>query len=68
VKLRIGNRGTFEVADLREASVVYQRERDATGEGASTFPQGRVGKYVISYNGRVWLNGEAVSLENGSAK
>lgn len=62
MKLHIGRRASFEVADLREASIVYQRERDASGEGASTFPCGRVGKYTVSYNGRVWL-GELVVVE-----
>lgn len=62
MRLRIGKRLSVEVADLREASIVYQRERDASGEGASTFPFGRVGKYTVSYNGRVWL-GDLVVLE-----
>jgi len=55
MKLRIGRRLNVVVASLSEASVIYQRERDASGEGCSTFPRGRVGKHTISYNGRVWL-------------
>jgi hypothetical protein len=54
VILRIGKRFAAPVADLAEASRVYQRERDASGEGGSTFPVGRVGSHRISYNGKVW--------------
>lgn len=54
--LRIGRR-TFKVWDLADASRTYQRERDASGEGQSTWPVGRIGKYLISYNGRVWHKG-----------
>jgi hypothetical protein len=57
--LRIGRRMTLEVADLPAASREYQRIRDESGEGGSTFPEGIVkggsGTYRISYNGRVWL-------------
>lgn len=53
MKLRIGSE-TFEVADLKEAQRVYCEQRDASGEGASTFPQGSVGAVRISYNGRLW--------------
>lgn len=59
--LRIGG-DSFHVDSLREARDVYARERDASGEGASTFPRGRVGRYEISYNARVWLNGKSVEL------
>lgn len=51
--LKIG-RDRYEVADLVDASRVYQEKRDESGQGASTFPTGRCGKYLISYNGRVW--------------
>jgi hypothetical protein len=51
----------FTVSSLQEAQTVYARERDASGEGASTWPRGRVGSYEISYNGRAWLNGAPVS-------
>jgi hypothetical protein len=55
MKLRIGRRMTVEVADLAEASRVYQRARNEAMEGYSTFPPGRVdGRYWVSYNGRVW--------------
>jgi len=58
--LAIGRRMTLQVRDLIEASREYQRVRDQSGEGASTFPEGRVkgasGSYRVSYNGRVWLS------------
>ncbi len=60
MKLYIGRR-TFDVASLEEASRVYQAERDASGEGASTFPQGYIGEHHISYNGRVWRGRALVS-------
>lgn len=58
--LKIGRRGTFQVADLEEASRVYQRVRDASGEGGSTFPNGSIdrGRWYISYNGNVWNRGK----------
>jgi hypothetical protein len=57
--LRIGRRQIGEVKDLVDASRRYQVVRDASDEGASTFPEGRVrttsgSVYRISYNGRVW--------------
>ena len=57
--LKIGTRGSFTVADLRDASRVFGRERDDSGEGYSTWPDGYVwtkGKrtHRVSYNGRVW--------------
>lgn len=51
--LTIG-RKHFIATDLTDASRIYQRERDDSGQGSGTFPDGRVGKYRISYNGRVW--------------
>jgi hypothetical protein len=54
MKFRIGNRLTAEVTDFAEASRVYAALRDASGEGASTFPVGRLPGHYISYNGRVW--------------
>lgn len=54
LELRIGKK-TFAVTDLADASRVYQRERDKSKSGASRFPEGRVGEYRISFNGRVWL-------------
>jgi hypothetical protein len=58
-------RERIEVADLIDAQRVYCQRRDESGEGASTFPIGRVfvGKvaYTISYNGRAWdVNGVEV--------
>ena len=56
--LTIRGHGRFEVADLAEASLVYQRVRDESGEGGSTFGPGRIvgaaGPHYVSYNGRVW--------------
>lgn len=55
--LRIG-RKRIPCTDLAEASRLYQEERnreEAEGRGgASAFPFGRVWKYRLSYNGRVW--------------
>lgn len=63
MKFSIGRRMKAEVMDLQEAVDIYNFQRDKSGEGASTFPDGKIeGGYKISYNGRVWLNGEAVSL------
>lgn len=60
MKLTIGRRLTQEVGSVEEASRIYCRLRDASGEGYSTFPEGRIrdGKkaYRVSYNGRVWTN------------
>lgn len=52
--LKIGRRHFVPVTSLEEASREYQRLRDESGEGGSTFPDGKVGNYRISYNGRVW--------------
>lgn len=57
--LKIGRRLSVDVASLAEASDRYCAERDESGEGASTFPDGRIMengtlKARISYNGRVW--------------
>ena len=56
--LRIGRRGTWKVETFADASRVYETERDKSGEGASTFPEGRLAddkkRYRISYNGRIW--------------
>ena len=64
--LKIGRRKSVPVRDLVDASNTYGILRDESGEGASTFPDGRVivGKvsYRISYNGRVW-SGETCILE-----
>lgn len=64
--LKIGRRKSVPVRDLADASNTYSLERDESGEGASTFPDGRIiiggTKYRISYNGRVW-NGDALIME-----
>lgn len=55
--LKIG-RVPYPVRDLADASRVYQIVRDESGKGSSAFPIGRVGEYLISYNGRVWEKGD----------
>lgn len=60
VKLKIGRR-THDVASIEEASRLYQRLRDESGEGASTWPEGRVGEFRITYNGRIWRGDQLVS-------
>ncbi len=56
--LNIGRRQQVPVRDLADASNAYQQARDESGEGGSTFPEGRVKigstVYRVSYNGRVW--------------
>jgi hypothetical protein len=57
--LKIGSRVSLAVASFEEASRVYAQYRDASLEGASTFPNGLIldGNRVIarvSYNARVW--------------
>lgn len=53
--LKIGKRMQAEVATFAEASRIYSQARNESGEGASTFPVGRLtGGYYVSYNGRVW--------------
>lgn len=58
MKMKIGTR-MYEVTDELQAVVLYERLRDESGEGASTWPFAKlyVGKRQtaeISYNGRVW--------------
>ena len=52
----------FTAQDFADASAQYSAARDASGEGASTFPspvlyenRKRVGRF--SYNGRIWAPG-----------
>lgn len=60
--LKIGRRHTVSVESIEAASREYKRLRNASGEGASTFPFGTVtGGYTVSYNGRVWKGGALVS-------
>lgn len=47
------------VRSIAEASAIYARMRDASGEGGSTFPPGAIfiegiETHRISYNARVW--------------
>lgn len=52
--LTIGKRAKVEVKDFAEASAVYSRLRDESGEGSSTFPEGKLPGHYVSYNGKVW--------------
>lgn len=57
--LKIGNRASFNVSSLEQASLLYGQYRDASLEGASTFPDGSIldGRRTVarvSYNGKVW--------------
>ena len=58
LQLKIGNK-SFTISSFSDASSVYSRMRDKSGQGASSFPKGELfqnGKRVgyISYNGRIW--------------
>lgn len=53
MKLKLAGR-TYTVDSIAHAVEIYCVMRDASGEGARTWPDGRVGKYIITYNGRVW--------------
>ena len=59
MKLFIGQK-MFRVASFVEASDTYRERRKLSGEGASTFPEGKVrddaGVVIarVSYNGKVW--------------
>jgi len=68
-RLRVG-RKSIRVRDLAEASRAYQEVRDASGLGASKFPEGRVvidgNAYRVSYNGRVW-DGSTLVVETRAA-
>lgn len=53
--LKIGRRLSLQVSSPEEASKEYSRLRDQSGEGASTWPDGKLSNgMVVSYNGRVW--------------
>jgi hypothetical protein len=41
-------------ATAKEASELYSAQRDFSGKGASSFPDGSWNGKHISYNGRVW--------------
>ena len=54
-------RAHITCASLKVASQAYCTIRDETGEGGSTFPDGRIVSddgdvYRVSYNGRIWDN------------
>ena len=57
------HRGTY--GDFTQARAAYERIRDESGEGASTFPSAVVWEQYgprvrISYNGRFWLNDKPI--------
>ena len=59
VKLTIGRRIQVMVPSIEVAVAVFERARDESGEGASTWPDGKIltddgRSHRISYNGRVW--------------
>lgn len=66
MKLSVWHAGEHHVRlvhSFAEASAIYCEMRDASGEGGSTWRDGRLYRgeeYVarISYNGRVWAPGE----------
>lgn len=65
LQLRISGVLTKNVRDLDEAQSVYVHARDLSGEGYQEFPEGKVGRFRISYNGRVW-DGDTLVLERRS--
>lgn len=57
-RLKVKGR-TYSCETLKDCSKIFCAMRDQSGEGASTFPDGRIfenGKRIarVSYNGRVW--------------
>jgi hypothetical protein len=70
VILMIGRRVKVAVPSIAVAQRIYERMRDESGEGASTFPDGQIkldtGKILrVSYNGRVWDGGTLIAA-NGN--
>lgn len=58
--LTIPGRLSQDVADFAAASAAYAQARDLSGEGGSTFPEGRLDRAGVqiarlSYNARVWV-------------
>lgn len=58
--LRYGTK-SVPVASIEEASRLYCAARDASGEGASTWPTGLLTgpdgeEFFISFNGKVWAD------------
>jgi hypothetical protein len=61
--LKIGKRASIEVSSFEEASRIYAQHRDASLEGASTFPDGIIldgtrAVARVSYNAKVWPPGK----------
>ena len=61
--LKIGNRASLQVSSIEEASRIYAQYRDASFEGAGTFPDGTIrhgGRTIarVSYNAKVWPPGK----------
>lgn len=54
-------------ATIREAQVAFQTARDNSGEGGSTWPDGKLvdliaqKTYRVSYNARVWDGEKAIA-------
>jgi hypothetical protein len=48
----------IKAATAKEASAIYCAKRDASGLGASEWPDGDWNGHRISYNGRVWEAGK----------
>jgi hypothetical protein len=66
--LKIGRRATHAVKTIADAVRIYCDAREASMEGASTFPDGSITAAAwrnglrISYNGRVW-DGDKIVAE-----
>lgn len=57
--LIIPGRAEWPVRDWAKAALLYARERDASGEGVTSFPDGRIERDAVpvarvSYNARIW--------------
>ena len=72
--LQIGRAQGVLVRSLEEASAEYAKQRDASGEGASTFHNGVVRNAAghtiahVSYNAKVWDKPNGELLYNPYAK
>lgn len=59
--LQIPARAILPVDSIEQASRIYSDQREASGEGGSTFPTGLIFDetgsvtHHVSYNGKVWL-------------
>lgn len=66
--LKMKHENDTPVDTLEQASRIYSKRRDESGEGASTFNPGKVlnDKYqiigYISYNGKVWSDHHSTKL------